>query len=98
MKLTIISGRSGSGKTTVVNALADFLFWNAVTFESVGHILCNVHVREERVRLEHHVHGPFVRGHLGDVDAIDPYLARCRRLKPCKNAEKRSLSAARCSQ
>ena len=56
------------------------------------------HVREQRVRLEHHVDRPLVRRDAGHVDAVDGDAPGGRLLEPGQHAQQRGLAAARAAE
>jgi hypothetical protein len=62
--------------------------------EPEGDVLLDGHVREQRIRLEHHVDGPLVRRNRSHVDAVDVDPARGRTLEPGEHAQQRRLAAA----
>src|SRR5687768_17972468 len=55
----------------------------------------SVHVRKQRVRLEHQVDGTLVRRHVRDVDAVDQDPAGRRLLEAGEHPEQCRLAAAR---
>jgi hypothetical protein len=55
-------------------------------------------VRENGIRLEHHVDGAAVRGHIGDVYTIDYDLPLCGDLEPRQHAQERGFAAAGSSE
>jgi hypothetical protein len=57
-------------------------------------VLLHRHVREERVRLEHHVGRPLVGRDAGHVLAVDEHPSRGRRLEAREHAEKCRLATA----
>src|SRR3546814_695381 len=68
---------------------------HAILLEAEGDVLLDVHVREERVGLEHHVHGPLVGRHAGHVLALQQDGALAGRLEAGQHAQQRGLAAAR---
>ena len=68
---------------------------DALRLEAVADVALDAHVREERVALEHHVHGPLVRRHPEQVSAIDLDATRLGRLEARDGAQQRGLAAAR---
>ncbi len=67
MRFLVIEGLDGSGKSTQVNLLRDFLEKSSVKFKYLHF-----------PRLEEGVYGKliarFLRGEMGDIDGVDPYL------------------------
>ncbi len=54
-----------------LDPLLDLGLRQTVLLETEGDVLLNGHVREQGIRLEHHVDRPLVRRHVGDVLAIE---------------------------
>ena len=63
--------------------------------QAVTHVVLHRHVREERVRLEHHVHRAFVRRHASHVDPIDKDTSAARRGESRQHAQQSGLAASR---
>jgi hypothetical protein len=76
------------------DALGDFHLRHAVLFQTEGYILLDVHVRKQRVGLEHHVHGPLVRRHARHVLAVYENAAGARGFEAAEHAQQRGLTAA----
>jgi hypothetical protein len=80
------------------HALGDLRLRHAVLLQAEGDILLDVHVRKQRVGLEHHVHGPLVRRHARHVLAVDQNAAGTRCFEAAEHAQQRGLAAAGRSQ
>src|SRR5258707_10858727 len=63
--------------------------------QSESDVLPNVHVREERVGLKHHVHGPAIRWDAREVLARERYAALVRLLEARNETHQRRLAATR---
>lgn len=61
-------------------------------------VLVDGHVREEGVRLKHHVDRPFVRRDAAHVQAVDEDLAAARFLESGEHAQQRRLAATRATK
>ena len=61
-------------------------------------IVGDSHIREERIRLEHHANVAPVGRHIGHIDAVDDDPPRCRLFKPRNHAQRRRFAAPRRSQ
>jgi hypothetical protein len=70
----------------------------AFLLQAVRDVRLDRHVREQRIRLEHHVHGPLVRRHLREVFAVDQDLARRDRLEAGEHPQQRRLAGTRAAQ
>ena len=64
------------------------------SLEPEAHVLLDVHVREQRVVLEHRVHRTAVRLLVGDVRVADADPAGSGRLKTGDHSQRRGLAAA----
>ena len=73
---------------------ADFLLGHLFQAQAESDILKHIQVREERILLEHRVHRPFVRRHIGDVLAIKKDIARFRGDKTGNHTQGCRLAAA----
>ena len=82
----------------LVDAPGDLRLGHAQLLEAERDVLLDRHVREERIGLEHHVHGLLVRRHVGHVHAVDEDLAGRRPLEAGQHAEQRRLAAAGTAQ
>ena len=71
---------------------------HALLLESERHVLLDVHVREERVGLEHHVHRALVGRNGAHVRAIDVQGARGGCLETGQHAQQRRLARTGASQ
>ncbi|MCY1522259.1 hypothetical protein D9M68_571040 [compost metagenome] len=80
------------------HAVMDFGAVHALLLQAEGHVGLDRHVRKQRIGLEHHVHGPPVRRHVGDVLAVQQDLARRGLFEPRQHAQQRGLAAARAAQ
>ncbi len=69
------------------DALFDLVPGQAVLFEAEGDVLLDAHVREQRVRLKHHVHRTLVRRYAGHVLAVDENPPRAGRFKSAQHAQ-----------
>ena len=69
-----------------------------VATQPVAHVRCYIHVREQGVGLEHHVHRPPVGRHLGHVLAVDEQPPFVGRLEAGQHAQQGGLAAARAAQ
>jgi hypothetical protein len=69
------------------DAGVDFAGRQTVLLEAEGNVLRNRHVREQSVRLEHHVDRPLVRRHVSDVHAIEENPPIGRALEACEHAQ-----------
>ncbi len=76
------------------NPAPDLRTGHALALESERDILVDVHVREECVRLEHHVHVAPVRWHAGDVDAAEVDRPGRGLLEAGDHPHRRRLAAA----
>ena len=63
--------------------------------QAEGHVLAHLHVRIERVVLEHHRDVTLFGLHLINDFATDANLAPADLLKPCDHSQQRALAAAR---
>src|SRR5690606_12066990 len=63
--------------------------------EAERDVLLHGHVREKRIRLEHHVHRALVRRNAFHGHSIDEYAACTRLLEAGEHAKERRLAAAR---
>ncbi len=72
----------------------DLLVGYAPAPEAERHVLPDVHVREERVGLEDHVHVALVRRYVGDVLPLQPYGAPRGVLEPGDHPHGGGLAAA----
>ena len=61
-------------------------------------VLAHAQVGEQRVALEHQVHGPLVRRHGRHVDAVDEDAAGIGPLEPREHAQQRALAGARAAE
>ena len=68
---------------------------NAAYLQAVGDVVKHVHVRIERVVLEHHGDVAVLRLFPGDVFVADVDVAGGHFLQPCDTAQSRGLAAAR---
>jgi hypothetical protein len=91
----LVQARKAHHGERVLDPRSDLRARRAGDPEPIRHVLGHAHVREHRVRLEHHVDRPAVRRHLRHVLAIDHDAARARPLEPGEHAEQRGLAAAR---
>ena len=82
----------------VRNALLAFRLGHTVLLQAEGDVVFDGHVREQRVRLEHHVHGPFVGRNARHILAVDEQATFGRVLKTGQHAQQRGLAAARGTQ
>ncbi len=69
-----------------------------VAAQPVAHVRRHIHVREQGVGLEHHVHRPPVGRHVGHVLAVDEQPAFVGRLEARQHAQQGGLAAARAAQ
>ncbi|MPN16309.1 hypothetical protein SDC9_163648 [bioreactor metagenome] len=58
-------------------------------------VVCHVHVREERIVLEHHGNAALCRRHMGDVATIDAHRPRGGHVQPGNHAQGGGFAAAR---
>src|SRR5262249_53234520 len=72
----------------------DLVAAQSLLLEPERDVLLHVHVREQRVRLKHHVHGPLVRRNGAHVDAIDVDAADAWALEAGQHAQQRRLARA----
>ena len=77
---------------------ADLILGHLFQAQTEGDVLKHVQVREQRILLEHRVHRPLVRRHVGDVLAIKKDIARFRCYKAGNHTQGRRLAAARGAQ
>ena len=63
--------------------------------QAVRDVVLDVEVREQRVALEHRVHGPAVRGRAREVDAVEQDRPGRRLLEPGDETQRRGLAATR---
>ena len=63
-----------------------------VLLQAESDVLRHAHVREQGVRLEHHVDRPLVRRHVGDVDAIEVDPPFGRAFEACQHAQQGGLA------
>src|SRR5580692_8866709 len=80
------------------HAVLDFRLGYAVLLQAEGDVLLDGHVREQRVRLKHHVDRPLIRWHAGHILAVDEYLPRARRFESAQHAQQRGFAATRGAQ
>src|ERR1035438_1173752 len=80
------------------HAVLNLRLGHTVLFQAKGDVLFDIHVRKQRVRLEHHVHRPFIRRYARHVLAVNEYFSGARRLESAQHAQQRGLAAARCAQ
>ena len=77
------------------HARAQIVTADALHAQPERDVLEHVHVREERVGLEHHVDVPLGRRHVRDVAAAQQDAAAARLLEARDHAQRRRLAAAR---
>ena len=77
------------------DAAIHFRARDAGEFQAERHVLAHVHVRIERVGLEHHRDFALGRGERVDQPTADVDVARRRRVEPGDHAQQRRFSAAR---
>ena len=82
----------------VRHPVVDLALRDPVLPQTEGDVLLHVHVREERIGLEHHVDGPLVGRRRGDVHAVDPDAALGRALESGHHAQQRRLAGARAAE
>jgi len=75
-------------------AAGDLLPWDSAPAQAVGHIIENVHVREEGIVLKYHPDLPLLRRHARDVSASQPYRPFIRRDESGDHLEGGGLAAA----
>ena len=80
------------------HARGDFGFRQFVLLQAEGDVLLNGHVREQGIGLEHHVYGPLVRRHAGEVYPIQHDLPGGRLFKACQHTQQCGFAAARCAE
>jgi len=66
--------------------------------QAEGDVARHRHVREQRVGLEHHVGRTTVRGHRGEIPAVEQDAPATRRLQAGNHAQQGGLAAARAAQ
>ena len=76
------------------HARGDFGFRQFVLLQAEGDVLLNGHVREQGIGLEHHVYGPLVRRHAGEVYPIQHDLPGGRLFKACQHTQQCGFAAA----
>ena len=69
-------------------------FAHPLRLEAVGDVRLDAHVREEGVRLKHHIHRALVGWHRSEVDAVEQDVARGRRLKAGDRSQQRALATS----
>ena len=78
----------------ICHALADLLLWNLAQLESIGHVVKDVVVREQRVALEHHGRIPLVGGQGVDGLSAQIDFALVRAFKAGNHSQRGGLAAA----
>ena len=76
----------------LVDARGDLLFREAVLPEAEGDVARDAQVREQGVGLKHHVHGPPIGRHAGQVLAGEQDAALRRNLEAGEDAQQRAFS------
>ncbi|POM19232.1 hypothetical protein CSX04_00610 [Burkholderia cepacia] len=82
----------------VGHAFPDLVLRRAFLLQAERDVRFDRHVREQRVRLEHHVDRAAVRRQRREVLAVDEDLAGGGRLEPGEHAQQRRLAAARAAE
>src|SRR3546814_619815 len=77
----------------LVDAPLDLRLWHAVLLQAEGDVLLDVHVREERIGLEHHVDRPLVGRHARHVPAFQQDLAPAGDFEAGQHAQQGGLAA-----
>jgi ABC-type uncharacterized transport system YnjBCD ATPase subunit len=77
------------------DALRDLGLWQAAPLQAEGHVVEHVHMRVERIGLEHHGDVAVLGGDVVDDPAVDPDRARGDRLEPGDHPQHRGFAAAR---
>ncbi len=80
------------------HAAADFAFRQFVLLQAKSDVLFHRHVRKQRVRLEHHVNGPLIRRHVGQILTIQHNLATAGNFKAGQHPQQRGLATAGSAQ
>ena len=80
------------------HARGDFGFRQFVLLQAEGDVLLDGHVREQGIGLEHHVDGPLVRRHAGEVYPIQHDLPGGGLFKPGQHAQQGRFTAAGCAE
>ncbi len=70
----------------------------ALAAQAVADVARHIHMREQGIGLEHHVHRPAVRRNPAHVLAVDQEAAFIRRLEARQHAHQGGLAAARAAQ
>ncbi len=78
----------------MLDALVDLRLWRLLQLQAERHVLVDVHVRIERVVLEHHGDVPVLGRHVVDDVAADRDVATRDLLEAGDHAERRALAAA----
>ena len=92
-RLAVEQLREAEHARDLLDAPSDLGLRRPPHLEAVGHVLADAHVRVERVALEDHRDVASSRRQVGDVDAVDPDLARGRLLEPGDGTQERRLAA-----
>jgi hypothetical protein len=80
------------------DTIANFRARQTFLAQTETDVALDVHVREQRVGLEHHVHRPPMRRHVRDVDATDQHAARGRPFESGEQAKQRRFAATRAAE
>ena len=72
-----------------LDAFTDLGFGQAFTPQSKRNVVPHTQVRKQCIRLKHHVDGPLVGRHRGDVHAIEKHGAGAGRFKAGEHAQER---------
>ena len=81
-----------------LNASLNVTGGQTVLLQAKGDVLRHRHVREQRVRLKHHIDRPLVGRHVSDVYTVEENTALCWALKACQHAQEGRLSGAGASE
>ncbi|MCY1280138.1 hypothetical protein D9M70_289160 [compost metagenome] len=93
-RLTLAVATEGDHVEGFFGALETFGLADAFDFQAVGDVVANVHVREQRVILEHGVHVALVRRQAGGLLAMNTDGARARLFKTGNQAQTGGLARA----
>src|ERR1700730_16043947 len=66
--------------------------------QAKGDVAGDIHVREQRIGLKHHIYRPRIGRHCSDVDTVDDDMPTVGRLQPGDHPQQRRLATARWPQ
>ena len=82
----------------IIHALRDFALRHSLAAQAEGNVVPHIQMREQGVRLEHHIDRTIIRRDFGNIFACEQNFARGGGFKACQHAQQSGFATAGATQ